>query len=186
MLIEYGCPLPLLSSSLLIMFPVDWKLPRGMPLFLKRNQHRCYTVNTGHFRRPNGWSSSISFKTHILKICFCLDSLLFSSQRADYVKFPVCVWCFCSSLCFLHPWSKYEQDPSHLADVLYEVPAACNHCGCFHEKKPGWLFLNACRSSSSTVGLRQLNAVDNYAVRKITYMITCKQKSHNVLFSCLN
>ena len=143
---------------------------------LKSIQRRCFTVNNVHFRRPHRWSSSIGFKTPVLKICFCLalhcfrvrEQTLWNSLSGSGVFAGVC--------CFLHPGSKYEQDPSHLADVLYEVPAACNHCGCFHEKKPGWLFLNACSSSSAWVGLRQLNAVDNHVVRKITYMITCKQK----------
>jgi len=50
----------------------------------------------------------------------------------------------------------YQQGPTHLTDVLHEVPVACNHYGCYHEKKPGWLFLNACSSNSTSVGLCQL------------------------------
>ena len=179
MLIEYGCPFlssSSSSSSSSIMFPEGWKWLRDTTLFVKRIQRRCYTVNTGHFRRPSGWSSSVSFKTPILKICFCLTLYCFRVTKQTIWYSLSVSGVFARVCCLLHPWSKYEQDPSRLADVLYEVPAACNHCCRLHEKKLGWLFLNVCRSSSASVGLRHLNAVDNYAVRKITYMITCKQK----------
>ena len=42
---------------------------------------------------------------------------------------------------------------------LHEVTAAYNHCGCFHEKKPGWLSLNTCRNNSTSLGLRHLKTI---------------------------
>jgi len=69
--------------------------------------------------------------TTLILISFC--------QTAIYPQFFSWVCVFVRVCCFMYSMQYISKETKHLAAVLYELPAACNRCCCFHEKKPGWL-----------------------------------------------